>query len=63
MTAKRSRGAISVRGRTYQRLQEHCSNTGATISGFLEKIIAAELDARGAPSSTPSPDRGEHTET
>lgn len=44
-----TRRAISVRGVTYQRLQDHCSEIGISISGYLEKIIADNLDARGVP--------------
>jgi hypothetical protein len=60
MTSKiRSRNGISIRGITYRRLQEHCKTRGESISGFLEAIIAKDLDARGVPEveAVPKPKR------
>lgn len=47
--ASRLRNDISVRGITYQRLQEHCRAAGITLNGFVEAILTEEMDARGVP--------------
>lgn len=47
--ASKLRSDISVRGVTYQRLQEHCRAAGITLNGFVETILTEEMDARGVP--------------
>jgi hypothetical protein len=39
------RKSISVRGTTYARLKEHCDASGETMSGLVERLINAFLDA------------------
>ncbi len=49
MARKQTRKAISVKGITYQRLKNYCSEQGRSVSGYLEEIIAEKLDAAGVP--------------
>ena len=60
MAKRQTRRSISVKGITYQRLKNYCESQGMSISGFLEDIIAARLDAERVPvpkrvEPTPSP--------
>jgi hypothetical protein len=52
MTKRQTRRSISVKGLTYQRLKDHCDKEGRSVSGFLEDIIAENLDALGVPVPT-----------
>ena len=52
MAKKQTRKSISVKGITYQRVKDHCDREGISVSGFLEEIIAAKLDALGVPVPT-----------
>jgi hypothetical protein len=49
MAKRQSRRSISVKGITYQRLKNFCESTGLSVSGYLEDIIAAKLDAANVP--------------
>lgn len=49
MARKQTRRSISLKGLTYQRLKNHCEAKGRSISGYLEEIVAARLDAEGVP--------------
>jgi hypothetical protein len=49
MAKRQSRRSISVKGITYQRLKNFCETTGLSVSGYLEDIIAAKLDAANVP--------------
>lgn len=49
MATRKTRRSISVKGITYQRLRDYCDATGASVSGYLEEIIAEKLDAAGVP--------------
>lgn len=55
MPKKQTRRAISVRGVLYEKVQSHCAATGKTVSGWVEEIVAAKLDAVGAPPAQPDP--------
>jgi hypothetical protein len=44
-----TRRSISVKGLTYQRIKKFCDSQNIPVSGWLESIIAAELDAKGVP--------------
>jgi hypothetical protein len=52
MPRKQTRRAISVKGLTYQRLKKHCDKEDKSISGFVEDLVAAKLDALGVPQET-----------
>lgn len=52
MAKKQTRKSISVKGITYQRVKDYCDKEGRSVSGFLEDIIAAKLDALGVPVPT-----------
>lgn len=52
MAKRQTRRSISVKGITYQRLKDHCDSIGASVSGYLEDIIAEKLDAAGVPIPT-----------
>ncbi len=47
MAKRQTRRSISVKGLTYQRLQDYCNTQGKAVSGHLEEIIKAALDAVG----------------
>ena len=49
MARSQTRRSISVKGLTYQRLKDYCDAHDKSVSGYLEEIIAARLDAAGAP--------------
>jgi hypothetical protein len=49
---RQTRRSISVKGITYQRLKDFCTDQNLSISGYLEDIIAEKLDAAGAPIPT-----------
>ena len=50
MTKKRQfRRSISVMGRTYRRLVAHAIATQQSVSGYLERLVKADLDAKGVP--------------
>ena len=49
MAKRQTRRSISVKGITYQRLKDYCETEDVSVSGFLERIIAEQLDAVGAP--------------
>jgi len=53
--AKKSppRRSISLKGTTYHRLQIYCDATGVSVSGFLEVLIGARLDAADVPEVKP----------
>ena len=66
MAKRQTRRSISVKGITYQRLKDYCDAEGKSVSGFLEEIIAARLDAAGVPVPTvlkPRPQRKPAAET
>lgn len=46
---KQSRRSISVRGLTYQRVKNYCEKREHSISGYLETLIAADLDRQNFP--------------
>ena len=46
---KQTRRAISVTGKTYQRVSDYCKGEGRSVSGYLEEIIAEKMDAAGVP--------------
>jgi hypothetical protein len=52
MAKKQTRRSISVKGITYQRVKDHCDANNTSVSGFLEDLIAAKLDALGVPVPT-----------
>lgn len=49
MTKKKTRRSISIKGITYQRLKNYCNAQDCSMSGYLEEIIAENLDAAGVP--------------
>ena len=49
MAKRQTRRSISVKGITYQRLKNFCEDTGLSVSGYLEQIIADKLDAQNVP--------------
>lgn len=49
MAKRQTRRSISVMGRTYARLDHHTKTTGESVSGYIERLVAADLDARGVP--------------
>lgn len=52
MARKTTRRSISLKGTTYARLRSHCEETGRSISGLLEEIIAEHLTEIGVPEWT-----------
>ena len=46
---KNKRYSLSVMGLTGQRLRARCSHHGVSVSGYVEELIAAALDAEGWP--------------
>lgn len=44
-----TRRSISVKGLTYQRIKKFCDSKGVPVSGWVEAIIAAQLDKEGVP--------------
>ncbi len=52
-----TRRAISLMGKTYARLKLHVAMHGGSISGYIEGLIAADLDARGVPRPDKAPER------
>ena len=49
MAKRQTRRSISVKGITYQRLKNFCEESGVSVSGYLEQIIADKLDAQNVP--------------
>lgn len=49
MAKRQTRRSISVKGITYQRLKNFCEEQSLSVSGYLEDIIAAKLDAANVP--------------
>lgn len=49
MAKKQTRRSISVTGRTYQRFQTLCKLQDESMSGYLEKLIAAACEHHGVP--------------
>jgi hypothetical protein len=49
MAKRQTRRSISVKGITYQRLKNFCEEQNLSVSGYLEDIIAAKLDAANVP--------------
>lgn len=49
MAKRQTRRSISVKGITYQRLKNFCEEQGLSVSGYLEQIIANNLDAQNVP--------------
>lgn len=49
MAKKQTRRSISLKGTTYARIKRHCEETGESISGYLEKVAAQDLTAKGVP--------------
>ncbi|MBX7078609.1 MAG: hypothetical protein K1X88_05410 [Nannocystaceae bacterium] len=49
MAKRQTRRSISVKGITYQRLKNFCEAQQLSVSGYLEDIIAAKLDAANVP--------------
>jgi hypothetical protein len=52
MAKRQTRRAISVKGLTYQRIKKHCDAEGISVSGFVEDLVTAKLDALGVPQET-----------
>jgi hypothetical protein len=52
MAKRQTRRALSVKGLTYQRVKKHCDAKGISVSGFVEEIVNARLDALGCPKET-----------
>lgn len=48
-----ARRGISIKGATYQRLRWYAKQTGQTMSGLIERWVAADLDAKGEPTVDP----------
>ena len=48
MTSK-TRRSISLKGITYQRLQDYCEAQGESVSGLVEEIANERLDELGVP--------------
>jgi hypothetical protein len=44
---RQTRRSISVKGLTYQWVQDYCNKTNQSISGFVEDLIAAKMDELG----------------
>lgn len=44
---RQTRRSISVKGLTYQWVQEYCDQTEQSISGFVEELIFAKMDELG----------------
>ncbi len=49
MAKRQTRRSISVKGITYQRLKNYCEDQNLSVSGFLESVIAEQLDAANVP--------------
>lgn len=52
MAKRQTRRSISVMGVTYARLHNYTQRVGKSVSGLLEELIAAKLDAEGEPMVT-----------
>jgi hypothetical protein len=58
MAKKQTRRSISVMGKTYRRLVHHTDATGESVSGYIERLVKADLDAAGvAEDPGPQPHR------
>lgn len=63
MSKRPTRRSISVAGKTYARIHNHCLRTGISVSGLLERLIAAEMERVGEPAVTSVPPRQPKPET
>ena len=52
MGKRQTRRSISIRGLSYQRLQDYCEQEGRTISGWLEDVISERMAAVRFPEPT-----------
>lgn len=52
MAKRQTRRSISVKGLTYQRLQKWCDHEGVSMSGYLENLIAYDMETKGVPEET-----------
>ncbi len=69
MAKRQSRRSVSLKGTTYERLRQYCGSLtrgreiseggvfDGSISGFIERIVARELDTLGVPRVDKAPDR------
>lgn len=44
---RQSRRAISIKGITYQWVQEHCRAEGRSVSGFIEELVEDKMRSLG----------------
>ena len=51
MTSK-TRRSVSMTGIAYQRLRDHCRETGQSCSSFVQDLVMAKLDELGVPEQT-----------
>ncbi len=49
---KQKRRTISLNALSYQRLQDYCADNDMSVSGWLERLIAEQLDREGIPMPT-----------
>lgn len=49
MAKRQTRRSISIKGTSYQRVKDHCADTGQSISGYLEALITEKMDEAGVP--------------
>jgi hypothetical protein len=43
MSRQQTRRSVSVKGLTYQRIEDYVATTGGSLSGFLEQVIAGKI--------------------
>lgn len=53
MAKKTTRRSASLKGTTYYRLRKYCGENGLSVSGYLETLIAKDMEAKGIPELTP----------
>jgi hypothetical protein len=52
---KQTRRTISVKGTTYNALRDDCATRNVSMSDHLERLIAADREARGLTAGAPPP--------
>jgi len=50
--SSKTRRSISIRGLSHQRLAKYCEDTGQSVSGYLERLIQADMAEKGRPAET-----------
>lgn len=49
MGKKQTRRSVSLRGATFARAQAHCKKLGRSVSGYIEQVLTARMDADDVP--------------